>query len=125
MNINEMNVSSYNNCKRDNNSYNQVKAKAIDKRDRTAINEKTFDEMLADKLEDMKEDFPTPKFDAMCDVLEDIYSLKDLNVEARWKNIESRQNNKELENILGVSKDYYRDRYFALLRVIAFCTDVK
>lgn len=128
MTINEMcvnNVSSGNNCKRDNGKSKQVNAKTINRRNSMDNCGKTFDEMLENAQESMRVDIPTPKFDAMCDVLEDLYALKDLDVEDSWSNIENRQSNKELETILGVSTDYYRDRYFALLKVIAFCIDIK
>ena len=128
MTINKMcvnSVSGGNNCKRDNGNYNKVADKAIDRHNRIDNCEKTFDEMLASAQEAMRVDINTPKFDAMGDVLEDILALKDLDVEARLSSIESRQSNKELETILGVSKDYYRDRYFALLKLIALCEDIK
>lgn len=128
MTINEMcvnNVSSGNNCKRDNGNSNQVTDKTINRRNRMANCGKTFDEMLANAQAAMRVDIPTPKFDAMGDVLEDVLALKDLDVEARLSNIESRYSNKELETILGVSADYYRDKYFALLKVVALGTDIK
>lgn len=128
MTINKMcvnNVSSGNNCKRDNGNSNKVTAKTINRHKRMNNCGKTFDEMIANAHAATRVDIPTPKFDAMCDVLEDVLALKDLDVEARLSNIESRQSNKELETILGVSTDYYRDKYFALLKFLALCTDIK
>lgn len=128
MTINEMcvnNVSSGNNCNGDNSNYNQVTAKTINRRNRIANCGKTFDEVLENAQADIELDIPTPEFDAIGAVLEDMLELKDLDVEARLSNIESRHYNKELEAILGVSTDYYRDKYFALLKILSFCTDIK
>ena len=119
------NVLGGNSCKRDNSNSFYATDKSTNKKNRADCCVKTFDEMLASAQEAMRVDINTPKFDAMGDVLEDILALKDLDVEARLSSIESRQSNKELETILGVSKDYYRDRYFALLKIIALCKDIK
>ena len=70
-------------------------------------------------------DSTTSKFDALGDVLEDLLELKDLDVETRLSNIEASSSNTELEAILGVSSDYYRNKYFALLKIIASGVDFK
>ena len=128
MTVNEMyvnNVSSGNNCKRDNGNSNPVIDKTIDRRNRMANCGKTLDEILANAQAAVGVGIPTPQFDAIGSVLGDMLALKDLDVEARLSNIESRHSNKELETILGVSTDYYRDKYFALLKVLAWGTSIK
>lgn len=128
MNVNEMyvnNVARNSNCKMDNGSSNPVTDKTIDRRNRIANCGKTLEEILANAQAAVEADIPTPKFDAIGAVLEDMLALKDLDVEARLSNIESRYSNKELEAILGVPTDYYHDKYFALLKVLALGTGIK
>lgn len=131
MTINEMcvnNVSDGSNCKRDNGNSSQLTDKTINRRNRIDNCGKTFEEILENAQAAMRVDVPTPEFDAIGDVLEDVLALKGLSVEARLSNIENMSSNtelKKLETILGVSSGYYRNKYFALLKVIALGVDIK
>ena len=56
---------------------------------------------------------------ARCDVLESIEELSGMSLDERLKSIEQSYSGVELEAILNISPNYYRDRYFALLELIA------
>lgn len=112
------NVLSFSNCKSDKDSSKQESCKHTNSRKHIYTYCKDFDEVLANEQADRMIDVSTPKFDAIGDVLEDILELKDLDVKAQLSSIKSRQSNKELETVLGVSSDYYRDKYFAILKVL-------
>lgn len=119
------NVLGGSNCKRDNDNSNPVTDKTINRRNRTANCGKTFEEMLENAQAVIRVEDSAPEFDAVGDVLEDVLALKDLDVEARLSNIEASSYNTEVEAILGVPSDYYRNKYFALLKVVALGTDIK
>ena len=112
------NVLSFSNCKSDKGRSKQDTYKPNNSRKHIYTYCKNFDEVLANEQASRMVDISTPKFDAIGDVLEDIFELKGLDVKAQLSSIKSRQSNKELETVLGVSSDYYRDKYFALLRVL-------
>lgn len=119
------NVPGGSNCKRDNGNSTHLTDVTNSKKKRTDYCGKTFEEMLENAQSAMRVDIPTPSFDAIGDVLEDVLSFKDLDVDARLSNIERVYSNRELEAILGISPDYYRDKYFALLKVVALGIDIK
>ena len=119
------NVSDEGNCKRDNINSSEVVNKAINRRKRTDNCGKTFEEILENAQAVILVDDFKKEFDEVDDVLEDVLSLKDLSIEASLSSIESMSSNKELEETLGVSPDYYRKRYFELLKIIALYTDIK
>ena len=56
---------------------------------------------------------------ARCDVLESIVELSSMPLDDRLKSIERSYSGVELESILNISPNYYRERYFALLKIIA------
>lgn len=56
---------------------------------------------------------------ARCDVLESIEELSDMNLDERLKSIEESYKGVELESILNISPNYYRERYYALLEIVA------
>lgn len=56
---------------------------------------------------------------ARCDVLESIEELSGMSLDERLKSIEQSYSGVELESVLNISPNYYRDRYFALLELIA------
>ena len=56
---------------------------------------------------------------ARCDVLESIKELSGMSLDERLKSIEQSYSGVELEAILNISPNYYRDRYFALLELVA------
>ena len=56
---------------------------------------------------------------ARCDILEEIEELSGMNLDDRLKSIEKSYKGVELEAILNISPNYYRDRYFALLELVA------
>lgn len=126
--INEMSVKSVTSgskCKRDNGNSNPSTDKTINRRKRIDNCGKTFEEMLENAQSVIGVDSTTSKFDALGDVLEDLLELKDLDVETRLSNIEASSSNTELEAILGISSDYYRNKYFALLKIVASGVDFK
>lgn len=56
---------------------------------------------------------------ARCDILESIAELSSMNLDDRLKSIEKSYSGVDLEYIINVSPNYYRDRYFALLELVA------
>ena len=56
---------------------------------------------------------------ARCDILESIKELSCMNLTQRLKSIEKSYKGIELESMLNISPNYYRDRYFALLELVA------
>lgn len=56
---------------------------------------------------------------ARCDVLESIEELSSMTLDERLKSIEKSYKGVELETILNISPNYYRDRYFELLMLVA------
>lgn len=56
---------------------------------------------------------------ARCDVLESIAELSGMTLDERLKDIEESYKGVELEAMLNISPNYYRDRYFALLELVA------
>lgn len=55
---------------------------------------------------------------ARCDVLESIEELSGMHLDERLKSIEKSYKGVELEAMLNISPNYYRDRYFALLELV-------
>ena len=56
---------------------------------------------------------------ARCDVLESIVELSSMTLDDRLKSIDKSYSGVELESILNIAPNYYRERYFALLEIIA------
>lgn len=59
------------------------------------------------------------RIQARCEVLESIAELSGMNLDERLKSIEESYKGVDLEEVLNVSPDYYRERYFALLEIVA------
>lgn len=55
---------------------------------------------------------------ARCDVLESIEELSGMHLDERLKSIEKSYKGVELETMLNIPPNYYRDRYFALLELV-------
>ena len=56
---------------------------------------------------------------ARCDVLESIIELSSMTLDERLKDIEKAYQGVELEAMLNIQHNYYRERYFALLELVA------
>ena len=59
------------------------------------------------------------RIQARSEVLETIAEMKDMNLYNRLKLIDKEYQGVELEEILNISPNYYRERYFALLELVA------
>ena len=59
------------------------------------------------------------RIQARCEVLETIAEMKDMNLYNRLKLIDKAYEGVELESILNISPEYYRERYYALLELVA------
>lgn len=86
---------------------------------------RTVEEMVQSAKKAIREKDSTRGYDAVSDVLEDVSLFKGLSLEDRLLAIENSSSNTELEEILGIPSDYYRNKYFALLKVIALSSDIK
>lgn len=56
---------------------------------------------------------------ARCEVLETLAEMKDMTLYNRLKLINNAYQGVDLEAMLNISPDYYRERYFALLEIVA------
>lgn len=56
---------------------------------------------------------------ARCEVLETLAEMKDMSLANRISLINKAYLGVDLEEVLNVSPDYYRERYFALLEIVA------
>ena len=56
---------------------------------------------------------------ARCDVLESIAELSNMTLDDRLKLINKAYQGVDLEATLNISNNYYRERYFALLELVA------
>ena len=56
---------------------------------------------------------------ARCDILESIAELSGMTLDDRLNLINKEYQGVELESILNISPNYYRERYFALLELVA------
>lgn len=59
------------------------------------------------------------RIQARCEVLETIAELSGMNLDERLKSIEESYKGVDLEEALNVPKEYYRERYFSLLEIVA------
>lgn len=59
------------------------------------------------------------KIQARSEVLETIAEMKDMTLYNRLNTINKAYQGVELEAILNISPNYYRDRYFSLLELVA------
>lgn len=59
------------------------------------------------------------RIQARCEVLETIAEMSNMNLYNRLELINKAYQGVDLEEVLNVSPEYYRERYFALLEIIA------
>ena len=59
------------------------------------------------------------RFQARCEVLETISEMSNMNLYNRLKLINKAYQGVELEAMLNIQHNYYRERYFALLELVA------
>lgn len=59
------------------------------------------------------------RIQARCDVLETLAEMRSINLYNRLKLINKAYQGVDLEATLNISPDYYRERYFALLEIVA------
>ena len=119
------NVAGDSNYKRDNGNSNNLTDKTSNRRNNTGNSGRTVEEMVQNAQKTMREKDSVMEYDAVSDVLEDVYLFKGLSLEDRLSIIETASSSTELEEILGIPSDYYRNKYFALLKVIALCSGIK
>lgn len=56
---------------------------------------------------------------ARCEVLETIAEMKDMTLYNRLQLVNKAYQGVDLEAMLNIPQDYYRERYFALLEIVA------
>lgn len=59
------------------------------------------------------------RIQARCEVLETLAEMKDMTLYNRLELINKAYQGVDLESTLNISPDYYRERYFALLEIVA------
>lgn len=59
------------------------------------------------------------RIQARCEVLETIAEMSNIPIYNRLKLIDKAYQGVDLEEVLNVSPEYYRERYFALLELVA------
>ena len=59
------------------------------------------------------------KIQARCEVFETIAEMSDMTLHSRLELINKAYQGVDLEATLNISPDYYRERYFALLEIVA------
>ena len=59
------------------------------------------------------------KVQARCEVLETLAEMKDMTLYNRLKLINNAYQGVDLESTLNISPDYYRERYYSLLEIVA------
>ena len=67
----------------------------------------------------VRDDEVDNRIQARCEVLETIAEMSDMPLNDRLKLINQAYQGVGLEEVLNVSPEYYRERYFALLELIA------
>lgn len=59
------------------------------------------------------------RIQARCEVLETLAEMKDMNLYNRLELINKEYLGVDLEEVLNISPAYYRERYYALLEIVA------
>ena len=80
---------------------------------------RNLDTILQNASSCVKGDSDNSVTQARCDVLETLAEMKDMPLNDRLKLINQAHQGVDLEAMLNISPDYYRERYFALLEIVA------
>lgn len=78
-----------------------------------------LEEILKNASNCVRNDEVDNRIQARCDVLETLAEMKDMTLNDRLKLINQAHQGVDLEAMLNISPDYYRERYFALLEIVA------
>lgn len=87
-----------------------------DLKDKTGRN---LDEILKNASSCVRGNEVDNRFQARCEVLETISEMSNMNLYNRLKLINKAYQGVELEAMLNIQHNYYRERYFALLELVA------
>lgn len=78
-----------------------------------------LEEILKNASSCVRNDKVDNRIQARCEVLETLAEMKDMNLYNRLKLIDKAYQGVDLEEVLNISPEYYRERYYALLELVA------